>query len=107
MPLFFRVGLAMDVIEFQNNRFTLALDAFRPSDNTETINIGGELAFMDMFFLRGGYKSLFREASEEGLTLGVGFNINSSGVVKVQVDYAYADFGLFEDIQMLSIGLKF
>ncbi len=107
LPLFFRVGLAMDVLKIRNNRFTVALDAVRPSDNTETINIGSELAIMEMFFLRGGYKSLFRDDSEEGLTLGVGFNVQSGNAVTIQVDYAYADFGLFEEIQMLSIGLKF
>lgn len=107
LPLFFRVGLAMDVLHFQQNRLTLALDAFRPSDNTETINAGAELAIMEMFFLRGGYKSLFRDNSEEGLTLGAGMNITTGGTVGLIVDYAYADFGLFQEIQMLSIGLRF
>ena len=107
LPLFFRVGVAMDLLRSGNSRLTIALDAFRPSDNTETLNLGGEFAFNNMFFLRGGYKSLFRNDSEEGLTLGVGVHLNWGGNLTWNFDYTYADFGLFEDIQMIAIGASF
>jgi hypothetical protein len=107
LPLFFRVGVAMDVLRAGKNRLTIAADAVRPSDNTETINIGSEMAFYDTFFIRGGYKSLFRESSEEGLTLGAGTRLLWSGRQSVAVDYTFADFGLFEDIHMISIGIGF
>lgn len=107
LPLFFRVGVAMDVMRMANNRLTLAVDASRPSDNTETVNIGSELAIMDMFFLRAGYKSLFREDSEAGLTMGMGFNMAVTGNVRWNADYTFVNYGLFEEIHMVAVGVSF
>lgn len=107
LPLFFRVGVAMDLVNIADNRLTIALDALRPSDNTEIINVGTELNVKDYVFLRAGYKSLFREDSEEGLTAGAGIRLGWGGPISLSLDYTYADFGLFEDIQMLSVGFRF
>jgi len=107
LPLFFRVGLAMDVFKSDNMRFTTAVDALRPSDNSEILNAGAEFCFNNLLFLRGGYKSLFRNDSEEGLTLGVGLNIITGSSFSWIMDYTYADFGLFEDIHMYSLGVSF
>jgi len=107
LPLFFRVGLAMDVLKSENLRFTTAVDALRPSDNSEILNVGGEFNLYDMLYLRGGYKSLFRDESEEGLTLGLGLNIITGSSFSWTMDYTYADFGLFEDIHMYSLGVSF
>ncbi|MBN1895345.1 PorV/PorQ family protein [bacterium] len=107
LPLFFRVGLSLDVIRAGDIRWTLACDALRPSDNTETVHAGTEIALYDRFFLRSGYKSLFREDSEEGLTLGCGVHVPSGGRFSLCLDYTYADFGLFKDIQMMAIGIQF
>jgi hypothetical protein len=107
LPLFFRVGLALDVIKSENMKFTVAADAVRPTDNSEIINIGGELALNHIIFLRGGYKSLFRDNSEEGLTLGAGLNLANITSIAWNFDYTFADFGLFEDIHMFSLGVAF
>ncbi|MBN2416316.1 PorV/PorQ family protein [bacterium] len=107
LPLFFRVGVAMDVIRMSRNRLTVAVDAFRPSDNTETLNAGAELAVMDMFFLRAGYKSLFREDSEAGLTMGMGVTMALAGSVQWHLDYTFINYGLFEDIHMLAVAVGF
>jgi hypothetical protein len=107
LPLLFRVGVAMDILRIGNARFTMASDACRPSDNKETVNIGGELAYNEMVFIRGGYKNLFRDDSEEGLTLGVGVRYTFMNSVTGTFDYTYATFGLFEDIQMMSLGISF
>jgi len=105
LPLFFRVGVAMDVLKFDQSRLTVAVDALRPSDNTETINIGAEFAFQNLFFVRGGYKSLFREESDSGLTFGFGANVPVGGMMEWQLDYTFATYGLFEDVHMISVGL--
>ncbi|MEK6570085.1 MAG: PorV/PorQ family protein, partial [Bacteroidota bacterium] len=80
IPLFFRVGVAMDVIKNDMMNFTLAADALRPSDNAEAVNVGGEVGWNNMVFLRAGYKSLTRKDSEEGLTLGGGLKYTMEGV---------------------------
>jgi len=107
LPLFFRVGLAMDVIKSNFSQLTLAIDALRPSDNTEILNVGGEFAFNKMLFLRGGYKSLFRKDSEEGLTVGGGLNFSYGSNVSLGFDYCFMDFGLFESIHMFALKISF
>jgi len=107
LPLFFRVGLAMDVIKSRFSRMTLAVDALRPSDNTEILNVGGEFGFNEMFFLRAGYKSLFREDSEEGLTFGAGLNFSYGSSINLGVDYCFMDFGLFETIHAFALKVSF
>jgi hypothetical protein len=102
LPLFFRVGLAMDLLKSEMNRLTVAVDAFRPSDNNEIINLGAEYGFNNWAFLRAGYKSLFRKDSEEGLTFGGGINLNLGSAGVWAVDYCYMDFGVFEGIHMIS-----
>jgi len=107
LPLFFRVGLAMDVLKQENLRLTTAIDALRPSDNSEVLNVGAEMELYRLLFLRGGYKSLFREDSEEGLTLGMGLNFSTGPGFSWAFDYTFADFGLLEDINMFSLGVTF
>jgi hypothetical protein len=107
LPLFFRVGLALDAVKRREARFTLALDALRPSDNTETLNAGAEFALYERVFLRGGYQSLFRKDSETGLTLGCGFRMPLGPSASLNVDYAFADYKNFDNVQMVSIGVGF
>jgi opacity protein-like surface antigen len=107
LPLTFKVGLAMDVLNTPNHKITLAVDALHPNDNAESINIGGEYIFANMFSFRGGYKSLFLDNSEEGFTLGVGINYDFAPDLGIFIDYAYQDFGLLKYTQHFSIGIKF
>ena len=107
LPLFFRVGVSMDVIKVGRSKLTLAADAFRPSNNSGSVNLGGEFSFSNMFFVRGGYKSLFLEGAEEGLTAGIGVNVPMSSGYTWCVDYTYMDFGVFDNVKMISASVKF
>ncbi|OPZ69966.1 MAG: hypothetical protein BWY83_01816 [bacterium ADurb.Bin478] len=98
--------MALDAIKAPHYRLTVAADALRPSDNDEIINVGAEFAFSELAFFRAGYKSLFREDSEEGPTFGVGVKYKVGGI-GYHCDYTFADFGLFENIQMFSLGISF
>lgn len=106
LPLNFRVGASINPIQNQWVRWTVSLDAMHPNNNTESMNIGSEFAINEMVFLRGGYKALFQENSEEGLTLGGGINYQLGGL-RFIVDYAFADFGVLNSVQRFSIGLGF
>ncbi|MBN1302379.1 MAG: PorV/PorQ family protein [Melioribacteraceae bacterium] len=107
LPLNFKVGLAMDVYESRFTTIKVAIDAVHPNDNNEYVNTGVEFNFYDMFFIRGGYKTLFMPDSEQGLTAGAGLNYEISPGLKVVVNYAYGDFGLLKNIQYFDIGLTF
>lgn len=108
LPLSFRVGLATEIYQNDNVRVTVGLDALHPNDNTESINTGAEVVLNEMLFLRGGYSTLFRSESEEGLTLGGGLHYRLWGSsTMLKIDYAYADFGLLENVQRFSLGVNF
>ncbi|NOZ62894.1 MAG: UPF0164 family protein [Calditrichaeota bacterium] len=107
LPLLFRFGAAINVIDNYNYRWIFAVDAMHPNDNAEYVNIGTEYALRDIVFLRAGYKNLFMKDSEEGLTAGVGLQYGFGGSLKVKFDYAYADFGVLENVQRFSLALEF
>lgn len=107
LPLFFRVGLAYDLLRSSRTKVTIATDALRPSDNTGVLNLGTEVGLYDLLFLRAGYKSLFRENSEEGLTFGAGLRYNLGAAGVAAFDFAYADFGILDNVQIYSLSINF
>ncbi len=107
MPLIFRVGLSNDFIKTESQRLTTAVDAVHPNDNTEYLNLGLEYSFKEIFFLRGGYKSLFEKGGEQRYTFGVGIKYSIARGVAFAVDYAYLDFGRLKNVQYLTIAVKF
>ena len=107
LPLTFRVGLAMDVVNMEDHKVTLGADALHPNDNDESMNVGLEYLLLDMISIRGGYKSLFLDNSEEGLTLGFGLKYNFNPYFGFFLDYAYQDFGIFDNTQHFAIGINF
>lgn len=107
LPLTFKVGVAMDVVNIENHKLTLAADAYHPNDNAESLNLGMEYTAFDVISLRGGYKSLFLDNSEEGLTLGVGLKYDITPTLGLIFDYAYQDFGILDHTQQFAFGIKF
>lgn len=81
MPLVFRVGIAMDLIDVTDHKVIFALDAKHPNDNSESLDVGLEYGFNDLLFLRGGYRSLFSSQSEDqSITAGFGLKYDINGV---------------------------
>ncbi len=107
LPLTFRVGVAYNPINTENHRVTIAVDALHPSDNYESVNVGGEYTYNNFISFRGGYKALFLQDSEERFTLGFGIRQAMIGNLVVMFDYAYQDFGRFSNIQKFSVGISF
>ncbi len=107
LPLNFRVGLSYQPIKTDMHTVTIAFDAAHPSDNYESVNIGGEYAFNNMFFIRGGYKSLFLEDSEESYTFGAGIQQLLIGNLGLKIDYSYGDFGRLNNVQKFSVIVSF
>ncbi len=108
MPLYLRVGLSYNLL--QNTRkhaLWVAVDAVHPSDNVESVNLGAEYAFDSIFFLRGGYASLFSKDAEQGLTLGGGLRYGFGGKMALKLDYAYEAFGRFDYVQKFTLGIGF
>ncbi len=119
LPLIFRVGVAMDVLEMGVSKITIAADAIHPNDNYESINLGAEYNIMDKYFLRGGWKSEFVETNtslassdleprEESFTFGAGFDLPLFGSASgLRFDWAYGDFGRLKEAQRFNLSLYF
>lgn len=107
LPLLFRIGLAVDIIDIKDHLFTIGVDALHPNDNDESLNVGAEYVLYDLIALRTGYKSLFLDNSEEGLTLGVGLKYTFAPGLALYIDYAYQEFGILDNTQHFTLGLRF
>lgn len=107
LPLSFRVGIAYNVPMGGLGKLTLAVDAAHPSDNYESVNVGGEYVFDDFIYVRGGMKSLFQKDSEESFTAGLGVKQFVVGNLQISVDYAYQDLKRLKSAQKVTLGVAF
>ena len=107
LPLKLQIGISKDFQFLDGQRLTIAVDAAHPSDNSEYVNVGGELAIFDnLLSFRGGYKGLFLIDNQEGLTLGAGLNY-VLGVFAVGFDYSYQEFEFLSYTHSFSVSFKF
>ncbi len=108
LPLFFQIGVSTPVLNYDNYKFILAADAIVPNNDYQSLNVGAEFSFQNVFFLRGGYNSLFLQNSEGGLSLGFGVNTKMLfSAANLDFDYAYRNFGRLESVHTFSINIKF
>lgn len=112
LPLTFQLGMSMDLIDLTSvdpnmHSFLLSVDAQRPRDFVEHVKLGGEYTLMDILSLRTGWGQAFvgSEDTEEGLSFGGGIQYEISGV-GFGADYAYTDFGLFGELQRISLQIS-
>jgi hypothetical protein len=108
LPLTFRVGIAIDPWATETQRFTLTLDAVHPNDNSESVSFGGEYAFRNFFFIRGGYRQAFSDVMDDGgMTGGFGIAYRLSTDVSAHFDYVFQDYGDLGTPQMWTLGVTF
>lgn len=114
LPLVFTVGLAYDLNLLEQWNVTLTSDAVIPNNQSTHTNVGIEVNWNNMLFLRGGFNGLFidkndklfSKQSADGLTAGVGVQYDF-GDFFAKFDYSYSNLGIFNEISRfsLSIGL--
>lgn len=109
LPIFFRIGIAMDVLNVEQNRVTLITDALHPTDNVESMNLGAEYCYNDLVSLRGGYRALFQENREGGLSLGGGIKYDVPNFANVNIEYAWSDYGIIDPdgVQTFALTISF
>ena len=107
LPLTFRVGLSGDIIDRGYLKWTWAVDALHPSDNTEYVNVGTEIALWKMLYLRTGFRTLFMDERTGGLTAGLGMKYMFTPSTGIQFDYAFVSYGDLGYVNMFTVGLDF
>ena len=108
LPLTFKIGLSMNLLDLweispDNHAFNFAVDAEHPRDYKEQIHFGGEYIFYNLLSLRFGYVT---PTDEQGINAGIGLKHGLAGF-NFGVDYAYLDFGIFENVQRFSINISY
>ncbi len=125
LPIDFRFGSSINLIQSEAQKLTFGIQASRPNDNLERFNAGAEYWFNDMFALRVGKKFNYDFANngfledEEGFSTRKSFGSLTSGYSfgfglkfpvaerKVQLDYAYQDLGFLDNVHRFTFDLKF
>jgi hypothetical protein len=105
LPLIFALGVGMDVMDFFGEHpdysLNVAADMLHPRDWEEQYNVGAEISYKNMIFLRAGYKF---NSYAEGLNAGAGIS-----VAGVRLDYSYSTYDLegFDMVNRASVGFSF
>jgi hypothetical protein len=92
IPMTFRLGASMYLIENPGQSLLISFDAQRPTSNSQSYSMGTEYGFKNRFFLRGGYKDLGLNDAEGGLSLGGGLNFPLSKSAELRMDVAWRDW---------------
>ena len=106
LPLTMRFGLAWEAYQNEDVTIIAVADGIQPNDNGEYLNSGLEIGVKNTVFLRGGYKSLFMENSEQGLTFGAGVRYDAVGT-NLRFDFGYADYGRLDNVQFVSFSVRY
>ena len=115
MPITFKVGVAMPLLEDPKQNLLGAAEFDHPPDGAERLNLGAEYAykgFAENFevAVRGGYRF---NRDEEGISGGFGiqFPFIRIGLENKPslwtVDYCYSDMGLLDVSHKISLGVGF
>jgi len=107
LPQTFTIGISADLFssgdalftQIADQRLLLSYNLSQPRDYGQQHHVGIEYSYLNIFFLRAGYKINF---DEEGLTLGAGINYKN-----YRIDYSYNNYGEFlGNVHRFTIGLS-
>ena len=131
MPMNFKFGGSMRVLQAYPHELILAVEGWHPNDNLEQFNLGLEYGFMDMGFLRVGKKingfkryswdeyledndkdpyveyPVINEdgaISTDGLCLGAGLKLNLP-TIDLRIDYAFTKIDKLGSMSFFTLGI--
>jgi long-subunit fatty acid transport protein len=106
VPILFRAGITVPRQLSPDSKVLLQVDAFHPSDNTESVSGGAEWMLKDVLAIRAGYQKLFEQDSDLGLTAGAGLQGNL-GDLLFSADYAWAAHTSLDDTHRITFVISF
>lgn len=108
LPLTYRVGVTMDAYRTADYALAVSADAQAPADNRQSVSLGGEFAFKNLFFLRGGYRQAFTSNTyDQGWTVGAGLRYAFNRRLGLHADYVMQEREPFGNPSTFSVGLTF
>ncbi len=113
LPTAFKLGVALEALQTEDNRITTSIQLNHPNDNAEHFLLGVEYAWRNTFFLRGGAKRTIGQplfgtdaTSAETFSLGAGVFV-PVGFTSVNVDYAFASFSQLGSVHRISLSFTY
>ena len=109
LPLSFKFGVAVPVVQFSNIELLLLADSHQTNDNDINSDIGGMLNVSAQtlnFSARVGYRDLFIDDVDNHLSFGAGLDLRVYSV-RFGFDYAYLPFDRLDTAQMVDFRIYF
>lgn len=113
LPTLFRFGVAFEPVQTEDQRLTASIQLNHPNDNSEHFRLGLEWSWHEVLFLRAGIKRTIGqrifgqdETSDEGFSLGTGFNAPLA-FSRVSADYAFVDYSRLGSVHRFSVAFTF
>jgi len=108
LPLMLRVGLAWDAFQTKDFRATLTVDGNNPSNNVQSVSVGGEISFMnDLVQIRGGIPYMGQDDRIETFNAGIGIKYQLDSNLGLGFNYAYHGYEYLGDVNKLSLQVYF
>ncbi|MEO9885579.1 MAG: PorV/PorQ family protein [Balneola sp.] len=108
LPLMLRVGLAWDAFQSDDIRATLTIDGNNPSNNVQSVSIGGEISLLnDLVQLRGGIPYIGQDDRTETFNAGIGIKYQVDSSLGLGFNYAYHGYEYLGDVNKLSLQVYF
>lgn len=108
LPLMLKVGLAWDAFTNENTRVTLTIDGNNPSNNVQSLSIGGELSLMnDLVMIRGGIPYIGQDDRIETFNAGIGFKYQATQDLGLAFNFTYHGYEYLGDVNKLSLQVYF
>lgn len=108
LPLMLKVGLAWDAVESENVRATLSVDGNNPTNNVQSLSIGGEVGLLnEQILIRAGVPYIGQEDAIEKFNAGLGVKYQISDALKIGFNYTYHGYKYLGDVNKLSIQIYF
>lgn len=114
MPAMMEIGIAYSPKFDEVNHLTVGGNFRNNNYQDDEYGLGGEYAWKDIAFLRGGY--IFSPQTDEDITgengyiydwtLGAGLHYNVGGV-GLSIDYAFRNLKYFDGSHTITLGVKF
>jgi len=108
LPSEITVGIAYDVLRgrSEKNHVVVSLDGIHPNFSGDRLNFGVEGRINNILFGRVGYSASEQSNFTEGLSAGVGVQLDVNAV-GLRLDYSYSDRSELGNNQRISVGVTF
>ena len=104
LPINFKFGGSINVIQNEDHVVVFAAEGSHPSDNLEKYNAGLEYTFIEKFTLRGGSRFNY---DEDGFTAGAGMKFPFGEESEIRLDYAFQDYGVLTEVHRFTMTIGF